>query len=377
VARRSQDPDRHDNTWVQLRAYQLARQEHEDPGSLGIPLDSPERQELNEVVRREGLKPRGLWTCQPRDAAEARRWAEDDGSGVPGPLDRGLYHVFMTGDLEEGARCIAEARRRGALNGDIGTELFAVAVLIRLANGYGRHDDADRLIAEGADLFERVPPLSNAAMQYLGATAFASTLGDVDVTSALDGLNAGARSADQSWAAASLTAGSTLMAAHQGDRAAARAGVDALLPAITRAIGGAANYPFITCCVSFAQFLVGDDGHADLLAENLVDKVIDPEFHYLEANPESAMGCLDHLRGDLTGARQWWQRSTSRLTDERMATGLVIAAGYEAIGEFRAGDEQRFVAALERIMHHDRGRPGLTEYPALDREIAALRAAGF
>ncbi len=137
--------DRRDESWLTLRNYQLFGIEMRDPGYIGIPTDSPEKQELGEVAIRLGSS---------QDVAYIHR---DRAQILSHPKPNGTALALHAGDLERAAVVLDEHIEDARRNGLDGEELVYRGYLMRVLHALGEIDRYQQVLGDGLGIYERTP----------------------------------------------------------------------------------------------------------------------------------------------------------------------------------------------------------------------------
>jgi class 3 adenylate cyclase len=356
VARRWLRPDRRDHTWITLRGRELDEIEANDPAGLGLSLDTPERRELFDSVwgTPKPFEPTGILGSPGR--RELRRWLD-----LPQEPGSTVYLLFSSASeprrlVALAAECSAEARQ----NGRIAQAAMFAAFQTRGLLVLGEQEEADRALADAAELLPRISERSNGTFQVLACYAFAGWVRGAPLGLAQTGIGM-ERTEDPNtkWAGIAVLSGSAYTTAWlSGDHAAIRH-IESVMPAVEGAPGSAPNYPLIVHFAVGVHWWLERRDHLGVLRRNLEDKILQPDQRYLETDGRWIAARIASLEGRHDDARAMFDAARAELVAEDMR-GLLVGVEYDAaLAESRAGiagDPDRLHAALAAaragIDHH-------------------------
>jgi class 3 adenylate cyclase len=368
VARRWLRPDRRDETYVQLRSFELAQREFDDPEHPGIPLDTPERRELLELTR---LLPQmsGATLFSPfiESRAEAQHAYEmalpgDSSWSLLGPLWLLGAHREMR-DLLRGR--IDELLARGV----IASTVFDLALLARVQNVLGEYDGAQASLDQGFALLPRIAETSNPALQLFAAFLLQrSVRGELIPSTELAGFAPFGDSPDVRWAWVAVTAFRGSLLAQEGNADEAIAVLHEIMPVIERAGGWAQNYPTLTYSAAYALWYLQRTDELEVIERNLRAKVVEPDIRYPECDGRTALALLCGLDRRIDEARNWFDEAR-RVLEEQGSEPLLVAVDYEeAVMNHRLGTPDDLARARVLL---DRARARCT-HPALAPWLARI-----
>lgn len=353
--------DRRDETYVIVRSFELSQEEFDDPNHPGIPLDTPARSQLRELVRElPPVSNATLFVPYIDSRAEAKRALErvesaDTSWRTIGPqwalgAHRELCDT-LRGDIDD-------ALARGV----VARAVFDFALLARVQNVRGEFDAAQVALDEGLALVPRISETSNPALQLLGAVLLQRTVrGELLPSAELAGFEPFGESPDVRWAWIAITAYRCQLLAVEGKVEESLALLQELMPVIEGAGGWAQNYPAVAFSAALALWrLERTDGLA-VIEHNLRTKVVEPDIRYPECDGRLALALLCALDGRVDEAALWFEESRQVL-EESGAWPLTIQADF---------DEATMHARLGTPQDRDRARALLTrarsrcEHPAL------------
>jgi class 3 adenylate cyclase len=366
VGRAHLDGERRDKTWARLRKAQLQQAEFADPDHGGLPLDDPDRREVQAVI--EALDPEeadGLEYAPSSRAAAVAFLAKDP------PLRTGVMARWVIGDLsgivggaEDGR---AEAEREGN---------FELLVLINVISArglalLGRHDEADEAMLRAGANLHRLPERSNAAFQYTGAEWLIAFVRGAMPTYTPRSLLGGIESnPDTRWVTLAVVAANAFAAAFTGSSDEALADIELALTGIELAPGHAPNYGLIACMPVHALWILDRTDHLEVIEANIRSKLVDNGLLYPEVLNELALAQVCALTGRREEAREWVTKGHTFVTAQGVQPLDVHIDSFEAEWELRLGtdgDAGRCRAAIERA------RAGCTD-PAMAPWLPRLDA---
>jgi hypothetical protein len=126
--------------------------------------------------------------------------------------------------------------------------------------------------------------------------------------------------------------------------------VDRVVPAIRLAPPWAINLPRIICNAAETMWLAECTDHLDAVEQALHDKLIAPDFRYPSVDGRLALAQLAALRGDVDGAREWFDRARTVLTEQGARPLLAVCDHDEAVMYARVGDKTRADALFDKAI---------------------------
>ncbi|MCI0890271.1 MAG: AAA family ATPase, partial [Chloroflexi bacterium] len=309
--------ERRDASWASMQALNLLRDEAEDTDNPGIPLDSPERQDLIRVIKSlpSDERPVGLVGLDYfRSRAEI----------LADSADNATLMTYYAGEYRRGLVLWQREADRHERQGQIADALSDWAQIARCHNALGDLTAADAAINRAATFASRLPPgASPQALQMFSARLdLQSTLAPestefLAVTTPL--LKEPA--AEHAWAAAVIRAIAALAHARQGDQEDAIRWLTTVIPSIERAPGWGASYILLPCLGAATLWTLKRDDHASVIERNLRDKVIEPDFRFPMQDGRLAMAQLCAVQGRFDEAADWFRQARTVL-DEQQAQPL-------------------------------------------------------
>ena len=370
VARQWLRPDRRDETYVVLRSFELAQLEFDDPDHPGIPLDTPERRELIELLN---VLPRtaGATLLNPflGSRAEAQRAlegidADEDGWVVLGPLWVLGAHRRIRDIV---GRRIDDLLARGVIAGVV----FDLAVVVRIHTLLGEYDEAQARLEQGFALLPRISETSNAAFQLFASLVLGRTVrGELVPSAELSGFSPFGDSPDVRWAWIAVTAYRGQLLANEGNVDEAMEVMREVLPVIEHAGGWAQNYPALLYSVTQILWALERTDNLEIVERNLRTKVVEPDVRYPEAPGRVALALLCALTGRTDEARHWFDEARQVHEEEGNEPLLVGADFEEALMNHRLGTPDG--AARARVLL-ERARSRCT-HPALSPWVERIDA---
>lgn len=342
LARRWLDPERRDATWLVIRLHELEAVDFQDAEQPGIPLDSPERREVNEVFDR--LSPADRTNLFLLPSTRARAEAMLAVSRTDMLTD--WQPLWAAGHLRELADGFSVAVDQWRAEGAVAGLAMAHAMLIRVCTLVGDHEAAARAQEQALSVLERLPPDSHAAFQVLAAVALSARVRG-ERTAAMDPAFLD-RPATR-WAALAIIASNAVAHAHEGDHDAALAALAEVVVGLERAPGWAINYPLLADDAAEVLWLLERQDHLDRIEANLRTKVLEPDIRYGEVDARWALGRLAAVRGAPDEAREWFGEARRVLAEEEAVALLPAVDHDEALMELRlgsGGDHGRFTECL-------------------------------
>jgi hypothetical protein len=334
---------------VQLLAWDVAEAEYLDPHNPGIPVDSPERQRMNDLAGRlpPGQRPGGPAGYHYPSAAAMLKDFQHGHTGLAW-----MYGFGGPGHYRESA----DALRRGIdeLRAD-GFSQLALAYLGslgRLRLVLGELDQAAEIQAEGDQLLERVEPGSNAVALFEALSAMRAQYVDVDFTRALqqvEGFLVVAERTDLRWGRGSLRMWRASLRAALGHHDDAVEQMSANLATVERGCIGVSPYTRMIHSATSTLWWSDRTDHVEVLEQNLHAKVLQPDFSYAETDGRWTAALLCALTGRYDDARDWFQQAYDRLTAQEAILLLPHVCCDEALMEIRRGRARDRHYALRRL----------------------------
>lgn len=339
---------RRDLVWARLMAHEVAEREALDPENAGIPLDTPDRVALSEVILAHpeslGLEVENeLWRYvrfTSRGEVLARA------SHVPQIV------AFWGGEYEAALQPIYEGADRAAARGQLTRAAILNATAASLESALGR-------LAESEWSFERAKELAShrpgspLLTLWLGAVpAEHAIVRGVGLPELIPSYEAVLRFAtpESQWAMALTRAGSALAYAEAGRPADALAAVRAVEPALARAPGWAIGYTLTAHLVTAAIWTLGVADAAEAIERCLRDKTITADLRYPHADARLSLARLCALGRRFEEAFSWLAQASEVLAHQGARPLRAIADFDEArmrLWRDAPGDRDRAAELLD------------------------------
>jgi DNA-binding CsgD family transcriptional regulator len=369
--------DRRDAAWAAIKVYELMRREDQDPDSVGIQTDTPERRELIEVVKRlpASERERLVETQLFFMSEEVLVTAEDAAVGL---LERGPSFK----------KALRRSRERAALAEERGQLREAAAAWVMTARNcvaLGDLTEADAAFRRGVAIGARLPgPTSSVVAFDIAAARYDRQFARGE------GLGAMSGAADDLLRSIVLTTGSgtapiRALAAHIYAEA-GRANdaiqlVGGLREAIEMGAGGVPDYAaMIYGCIEALWILQRTD-HIEVIARGIREKVVVPDFPFTMMDSRRSLALLCALQRRYDEASNWFAKARAVLDEEGSRTLRALVDYDEAlmyVRRGRRGDRNRAAPLVAAALSQFReiGMTGwITRGEELQRRIAE-RLAG-
>ena len=362
--------DRRDLTWIELRSHDIMRRDAMDSELPGIPLDSPERRELSDVLKRLRLDDRDLSFFNPAVGAiydsrhEILRAGPVDGYTR---MQAGIYRESFE-DLRRGARELLD-------EGRLATAAMLQVLHARYELAFGQLANSDRSFAEAMEISRRGPHSPFLAVQASNVRIERAFVLGEGSEAFVDGVIAGiGRSVNvNQWVMAAAKGLAAHLCAEVGREEEALRWLSEVLPAIDRAPGWSANYPLIVTFAVRTLWALGRTDHLERIERSLREKVIAPDFRYLMSDGRLALGQLCVLTERFDEARAWFERARVVLDEEgsRPLRAIVDYVEAESIARRGMPDVTGRIDALLASALEGFGKIGM---PGWTRRAQALRS---
>jgi class 3 adenylate cyclase/tetratricopeptide (TPR) repeat protein len=327
--------DRRDQTWAWLASSDVDRREAEDPDNPGIPLDTPERREIEKIVHELPLEERRSFLSY----FESR---EDILARFP---DAAPVVAFYAGDYRRGLALFEQAAAQAEQEGRLAWAVADWAQVARMHNALGNLEAAQQAYERGMSLAARLAGPSLQALQLVAARwEMRSARGEIQ--EALEELEAllGQPALENQWASAAIRAAGAALYAWIGRSEDALRWLGTLLPAIERAPLWAPNYPLLPCLAAYALWQLDRTDHIDVIERNLRNKVVAPDLRYPMRDSRLSMAQLCALQGRYDEAVEWFQKARDVLDEQGARPLRAIVDFDEALMYLRRaapGDNER------------------------------------
>jgi tetratricopeptide (TPR) repeat protein len=345
--------DRRDLTWVRLMIEDIARRECEDPNNSGIIFDTPERRAVLEVTGRLSFPPGseemalvpGGWI-----ALKSRQDILSRHSGSP------ILLMWGAGELRRSLRLWEDLEAQSQREGRIRATVMHAACAAICHNALGNLAAARAAYDRGAALARRV---TGSFFPILGGVQvdMVTVVGDGwEALGSHEDLLSHATS-EAKWLLLPVQAVTAQVFAWFGMTDESLSWLRTFLPALERVPAWAFGCMHMACGGATTLWLLERTDHIEVIARNVHDKVLVPDFRWPMYDARLSMARLCALQGRLDEAVEWFAKARTVL-DEQGARPLRAIVDYD-----------------EALMYARRGAPGDPERarPLLD---AALRQFG-
>ncbi len=345
----------HDAAWARLRSLDLVRLEAADPSYVGIPVMTPERREIRDILDiGSGLLAFAALSSRAEAEDQARRYRDESGT-LEARFSAAVVTVFLLGDARGGKELWTGIAEEAERSGRIVTAAESCAGAARSCIALARFGDADQWVARGALLARRVGARSRAdflltAARYEHAVMTGDGWERLFAETAETALQP---EAQDRWAFAATRAGVSRGLAWMGQAEPAIAQIAELVAPLDLASGSDLNYGFIVCSAAEALWLLDRRDHLDTVERNLREKVVEPDFRYINVDGCLSLARLCALQGRHEEAIEWFAKARTVL-DEQGARPLRAITDYdEALMYVRRGaegDADRAVTLLDAAL---------------------------
>jgi class 3 adenylate cyclase/tetratricopeptide (TPR) repeat protein len=362
--------ERRDLTWYRLCGLDLTRREAEDPEAPGIPLDSPERWELREVLRRYPAEVSDLYLLNWSLISVPFRSREDlrevfGADSFAFCWTGGEYRHFRQRFLETAEAALAE--------GQLATAALNFTVLARIEGALGDLAASERSFARALELAERLPRLPFVALQMSVVPMEHARVrgeGQGAFLPLVEGFLAEG-APENRWVLGTFRALAADMCAELGREAEALRWLDLALPAIERGPGWAINYTALLCIAARTLWRLESRHRIETIEANLREKVVIPDFRYAHRDGRLALAQLAALQGRFDEAHEWFVKARQVLEEEGARPLRAVVDFEEALALARRrapGDREQALGLLQAAL--ERFEPlGMTGWVRRAREL--------
>lgn len=361
-------PKRRDLTWARLAASDLVRREAEDPDNPGLPMPSPIRDAINAILYAVDYSDsRNIWITAgpgavPRfetrtDALEFVRSELEIVSLRPG-FDlsvAAMVDAFWVGDLSGGVDMWDDLARNHERQGAVALSVMDWSTLARHQYALGDIPAGDAALQRSRAAAARLPTGPNwFVVNQLGAEDDRRAVtGDWSGAQEAVTSIAGQQVIENRWAGAAIFAGLARAFAMLDQPDGAMGMLAQVIPPLERAPGDAANFPRIACNAAEALWVTGRRDHIEIVERVLREKVIAPDFRYVNVDARLELARLCALQGKYHEASEWFAKARAVL-DEQGARPLRAICDYdEALMYARRGtdvDRERALPLLDAAL---------------------------
>ncbi|HVP28229.1 MAG TPA: AAA family ATPase [Myxococcota bacterium] len=308
-----------DVAWARLMAHELTHRAAVDPAHPGIPLDSPDRQALSDVI---------LAHPQSLDLqVENELWRYVTFTSRKEVLERAAHVpqlvAYWAGEIEHALPGTYEAADVAEARGQLTRAAILNVTAASLEGALGRFGEAEWSFTRAKELASRRPGSPLLAL-WLGAVPAELAIARGEGLAAqLPAYEAVLRFAapENQWAMAITRAGAALAYADAGRPEEARASVRAVGPALERAWGWAVGYTLTIHLATAALWTLRARDEGGLLERNLRAKVLVPDFRSPHTDARLSMARLCALDQRCDEAADWLDQAR-RVLDAQGARPL-------------------------------------------------------
>jgi tetratricopeptide (TPR) repeat protein len=343
--------ERHDSTWAVLKAHEIHEHELNDPTGFSLPLETPERAEVAQLLAKRGYD--GIpwnFACW---SSRLEFIAKD-----PCPelhFEVGEYRQCLAIHRQ----LAADEERRGRLGRAV--VLWAIAAQLHIARG--EFADAEKVRQHAAALAGRLTEPSFVTAGLLGAEDEWRMAMDEGWDAPMGSVEPMGQGRILGWYQRSISVGAAIARTHarmaRVEPAIRR--LEAVIPALERAPAGTENYTRVAYDTAETLWLTERVDHIEVIERNLREKVIVPDFRYPMMDGRLALARLCALQRRWEEAVEWFAKART-LLDEQGARPLRAIVDYD-----------------EALMYARRDAPGDRERarPLLDAALAQFRSLGM
>jgi tetratricopeptide (TPR) repeat protein len=344
-----------DDTWVTLTSRDLVREEADDPNYPGIPLDSPRRRELQQVLRIRDIR------AMRTSAIEMRFHSREEVLAHAPNYPFGL--TFWAGEYRRALPLWEDEAAESERQGRIAVAVSNWAQVARCYNALGDFAAARAAYQKGRTAGSRLSVVSLQLIQLLTARDEMWLALDENWERAIASFESSTQTQtpELNWFLAAFRAARVRIYAHLGKAEQAVDQLKHLVVPLERAPGWTSNYTRMACDAASALWLLGRTDHIEVIERNLRDKVVAPDFRYTMFDARLSLARLCALQGRYDEAAEWFAKSRAVL-DEQGARPLRAIADFD-----------------EAWMYLRRGAPGDLERarPQLDAAMTQFKSIGM
>jgi class 3 adenylate cyclase/tetratricopeptide (TPR) repeat protein len=341
--------ERRDGTWAILTARDLTREESENPDYMGLPLDSPRRQELYEFLRNrraDAMHFFGLMAFRSRDEVLAAATADSiESTSLPWAL------TFTAGDYRRALPLWQEQADRSETQGRIAVAVEGWAQAARCHIALGDLAAARAAYQKGRTAGARLTTTSTQVIQLLTARDEMGLALDENWEKAIAPYESGAEEGvEVTWFLAAFQAARARIYAHLGREQQALEQLNMVIAPLERAPGSAPNYTRTGCDAASTLWMLGRTNHIEAIEQNLREKTIAPDFRYPMQDARLSLARLCALQRRYEEAVEWFAKARAVLEEQGARPLRVIADFDEAWMYLRRsapGDQERARVLLD------------------------------
>ncbi len=306
-----------DAAWVRLRRLDLARLEAADPSYIGIAVMTPERQEADDVARSVGMMGSPLISRNVTEERVRALATRPEGVAFEGRFNEAVVTVFVLGDARRGRELWAALADDYERSGRIVLAANACGQASRSCSALGLFEEGDMWLRRGFSLAARVGR-SRSGNQLLGARYERAVMtgegwerlfaqaGDAPVQPP----------AQDVWNFASSRADFMRGLAWLGRGEPAIVQLAELIAPLDLAPGHGGNYTVMACTAAETLWLLDRRDHIDTVERNLREKVVEPDFRYINVDGRTSLARLCALQGRYDEASRWFAEARAVLEED-------------------------------------------------------------
>jgi tetratricopeptide (TPR) repeat protein len=349
--------DRRDVTWVRLMANDILRREGEDPEHSGIILDTPERRAILELTERLSFSrsEESFLGLTGFIAVKSREDILSHHSDDPQLL------LWGAGEFRRSLRLWEDLEAQHQREGRILNAAFVSAVVAICHNALGNLAAARAAYDRGAALSR---PFTDSFLPSLAAARvdMLTVVGDGWEDFERENETFPMRVTLQArWLLLSVQAVTARILAWLGRTEESLSVLGTFLPALERVPAWAFGCMHMACGGATTLWLLQRTDHIEVIARNVHDKVLVPDFRWPLYDGRLSMAHLCALQGHYDEAVDWFAKARTVL-DEQGARPLRAIVDYD-----------------EALMYARRGAPGDSERarPLVDAALRQFRTLGM
>jgi hypothetical protein len=318
--------NRRDSTWARLASQDLMREEAENPDYLGLPLDTPRRRELFELVRNQRIETAsgyGLVQFRSRDEVLAEAGRFGDSPVAPFAL------TFWAGEYRRALPLWHDQCVRNERQGRVAAAVEGWAQTARCYNALGDFAAAQTAYQKGRTAGARLTAASTQVLQLLTARDEMWLALDENWEKAIAPYESGAeKGVEVTWFLAAFQAARARIYADLGREQPALEQLNMVIAPLERAPGWAPNYTRTTCDAAATLWMLGRTDHIEAIERNLREKTIASDFRYPMQDARLSLARLCALQGRYEEAVEWFAKARAVL-EEQSARPLRATADFD------------------------------------------------
>jgi tetratricopeptide (TPR) repeat protein len=325
--------DRRDVTWVRLMANDVIRREGEDPEHSGIILDTPERRAILEITERLSFSQteKFFFVAAGFMAVKSRQDILSRHSEDPQLLLYGAGEFRRSLRLYEDLE--AQSQREGRMLHTVAVSAMVAIchnALGNLAAARAAYDRGTALARPFTGAF--LPGLVGARVDMLTVVGDGWEAFGLESATFLPRVTLQAR-----WALLSMQAGAAQISAWLGMTDESLSFLGTFLPALERMPSWAFGCTYMACVAATILWLLQRTDHIEVIARNVHDKVLVPDFRWPLYDGRLSMAHLCALQGRYDEAVEWFAKARTVLDEQGARPLRAIVDFDEALMYCRCG----------------------------------------